>query len=142
MDVGLIKEEGVLGETETYDDENLTIEDVEIHFDNEKDEIGIGRTPGQVNVQDEVDEKVAINKILELYPIPARDRVNLKINIDIENQAKIELISSEGQILETFYKDNFKGIAHEIDVRSLLPGFYYVRVTDGNEIYFKKFVVQ
>lgn len=141
MDVGLVKEDGVLGDTEEHDDSELLSEgDADVNFDNEEEEVGFAKEFIEGFEKETID--VDVKKILELYPNPARERVQLKINVDLANQAKIDLIGSEGQLLKTMYRDNVRGVAHEININTLLPGLYFIRVTDGNEVYFKKLIVQ
>jgi len=87
-------------------------------------------------------EKETKFSALQVYPTPAREFINLKINRELKETAKIELISSEGEILRTIFRENASDYVHTMNTEQLRPGFYYVRVTDGNDIYFKKFVIQ
>ena len=79
---------------------------------------------------------------MQVYPIPARDVVNLRINVDLKGEAKIEIISGEGEIMRTMKRESKRYMNHQMDISEMRAGFYFIRVTDGNEVYFKKFIIQ
>ncbi len=135
LDVGLISEDGVVGDEDQTDLTGVTHdEDDDTSFDQEERIIGQSFT--------EQEKAIDIKKVLEVYPIPAREKINLKINVANIQTARIEIVSGEGQVINTIFRDNIVGVAHDIEVNDLLPGFYFIKVTEGKEVYFKKFVIQ
>ncbi len=100
----------------------------------------------ETNLQEENDEvesgAFAQRTALEVYPIPAREFISLKINKPLNETAKIELITAEGVVLKTIFREDASEYVHVMNTEGYKPGFYYVRVTDGINMYFKKFIIQ
>ncbi|MCF8371826.1 MAG: T9SS type A sorting domain-containing protein [Bacteroidales bacterium] len=72
---------------------------------------------------------------LMICPNPARDKINIKSNRNIE---EIEIYNLEGQLLQITKPNK---IEESIDVSTLPPGYYFIRATGRDEVFVRKFVV-
>ncbi|MBN2727723.1 MAG: T9SS type A sorting domain-containing protein [Bacteroidales bacterium] len=77
-----------------------------------------------------------------VYPNPATDRLNIKLNSD-GGEIKISLVAMNGQVIvleESTQLYGFNEISY--DVTDVPPGFYYLRISSlKNEIYYKEKIV-
>ena len=80
-------------------------------------------------------------KIISIYPNPAQSgKITLQVSQNTGvNGMHYAIVSSSGQIMLT---GHLQSIKKEIDIRSLHPGVYQVRLTDAGANLFTKFVVQ
>jgi hypothetical protein len=83
----------------------------------------------------------AVSKSINIYPNPTQSgKITLQVtqNTGI-NGMHYAIVSSSGQIMLT---GHIQSIKKEIDVKSLHPGIYQIRLTDAGANLFTKFVVQ
>lgn len=64
--------------------------------------------------------------ILEIYPNPAKDKINLLFNCEINTQLKIIIYNSLGQVMENLSCKNVNDNRIELDLGAYDPGVYYV----------------
>ncbi len=78
-----------------------------------------------------------------IYPNPASEMVNLSFEQFEEGDLKISLVDISGKILSEFIQPQVGvgTVSKTIDVRTLLPGMYYIRVWNGTSMYAKPIVV-
>lgn len=72
----------------------------------------------------------------ELYPNPASEMLNIKVNGN--NQTELEIYDITGRIC--MRESSFRG--HVVDISSLRPGSYLCRVLDGHRSFSRKFIKQ
>jgi hypothetical protein len=82
-------------------------------------------------------------KSLTVYPNPASESFNLKINDEPEGKAVVSLINSKGlKVLEFQTENTNDEILKEIPVRNLEEGIYVVQVmVNHKDFYFTKIIV-
>lgn len=73
-------------------------------------------------------------EMFSIYPNPAND----KINIDLKDIGKIEIIDLEGNVI--FKKDILKAGVNEIDISHFSSGTYIIKYYSNKEVYFNKFI--
>ncbi len=150
IDVGLIDSDGFKDEVkqnlESANEENeeedelvygTKIKDQELDEDAEdfeKDQKEIDK------VQEEFPSE-ALQNMLTLYPVPAHQDIHLKINRAFTKDVKIELLNLHGEILLSRITPHAKGTVHTFQLDHLVSGMYIIKVTDGQSILFKKFVI-
>jgi hypothetical protein len=69
------------------------------------------------------------NNRLKVYPVPANEFIFVEM-LDAKPQNTIELIDINGKVLQMFFSNNSK---EKIDVSSLLPGLYLLRVSGDSD---------
>jgi len=74
---------------------------------------------------------------LQISPNPVRDL--LRIDIDIENEAKIELLNVAGEIVQQYFETEINSPI-EVDVSDLISGIYLIRMMDGKTVFSTKFI--
>ena len=86
-----------------------------------------------------VNNNLLENKVITVYPNPARNHINLSSKKNLVN-AKLKIISIIGQtVLE---KQNLSGTDFSLDVTSLNQGMYLIQLINDNEIYNLKLIKQ
>jgi hypothetical protein len=67
---------------------------------------------------------------ITMYPNPTVDYLNIRIDGIESNELKVELINLEGALLYVKkYQTSNTAVTDQIDMRSLFPGTYFIRVT-------------
>ena len=86
--------------------------------------------------------KVNQNELnMVVYPVPARNEININFNVAESNHVSIDLINISGQKLYTEQKNDFKGIYYsQIDLSRYASGLYLMVVKIGQNSYTRKFV--
>jgi hypothetical protein len=81
---------------------------------------------------------------LSLYPNPARDQLKIEFHSDNLASPEIQIIDLTGKVVEKFDRkmnqdqDIFKV---ELDISTLQPGVYFVKVIQGDSLFSKKLMV-
>jgi hypothetical protein len=88
------------------------------------------------------DEKII--EVSEVFPNPVKkDFVKLKINTPVEVEAKLIIFDGMGMLVKKGEKLLIKGTNFlKINVRNLVPGIYYTKVQIGQEMWYRKIIVQ
>jgi PKD repeat protein len=73
-----------------------------------------------------------------VYPVPANDVLNIN-DINVDGTFEVAVINQLGQVLINNTYSNNKLI--QLDVNGLVSGFYQVRVTAGNQVGMKQFLI-
>ena len=78
---------------------------------------------------------------LLIYPNPSTGVVTIEIN-DLKLTTTVDVINGFGQIMhQAFIKDCTTKCVHEIDLSDFANGIYFVKITSGNEIEYRKLVI-
>ena len=87
-----------------------------------------------------VSTETSTNKQINIYPNPvASGNISISLN-GVDNQGKhYAIIAANGQIVKTGY---FQQSKVDVNINSLTPGIYHVRLTDMGSNLFAKFVKQ
>ncbi|MCX7735521.1 MAG: S8 family peptidase [Candidatus Kapabacteria bacterium] len=78
---------------------------------------------------------------VEISPLPARDRINLKINYDLSDDFNIKLFDLTGNLLENNHLIKLTENKYSIDVSNLNSGIYFIQVMSGSRNYFDKVII-
>jgi hypothetical protein len=78
---------------------------------------------------------------LVIYPVPAKNELNIGFNIPVITTVQVRLINLSGQVLYQDDKPGFTGIyQHQIDTSSYPAGVYFIVLKAGTKSYTKKFI--
>lgn len=99
------------------------------------DEFNCTGTDGFVVVPDVSIGNILIDKGFYTYPNPTTNKINIKADKNIE---ELRIYDSQGQLLR-FTKPC--KIEESIDVSGLSPGYYFIRASNREEVFVRKFVV-
>lgn len=76
-----------------------------------------------------------------IYPVPAKNEINVSFNIPGTTTIQVKLVNLNGQVL---YEDNraaFTGIyQHQINTSDCVAGIYFIVLKAGSKSYTKKFI--
>jgi hypothetical protein len=93
----------------------------------------------QVNSCVGIHEIDNLNSLISIYPNPANDKLNIKINkFNNTNQYKFKLVSVEGKELKS---ESLINSQTEIDVSDLSNGIYFLEVNTANSNLRKKLII-
>ena len=100
----------------------------------------IYRIPGysscDITLSNEVNEMPVPFK---LYPNPATNEINIKLNKSPINTLTGKIIAIDGTTIKSFKIDN--STDYILDVRLLRPGMYFIQIRSGTETYTEKVIV-
>ena len=74
---------------------------------------------------------------LQVYPNPVNDVITFSSTVSFTTEALVEIIDLDGKVLWAR-----KGVPGKIQMSPFAPGFYCLRVSDGNAVYTGKILVQ
>ncbi|MCX2481282.1 S8 family serine peptidase [Pedobacter sp. MC2016-15] len=76
-----------------------------------------------------------------IYPVPAKNEINVSANIPENTSVQVKLINISGQVLYQDDRSAFTGIyQHQINTSSYVAGIYFIVLKVGNKSYTKKFI--
>jgi photosystem II stability/assembly factor-like uncharacterized protein len=110
-----------------------------------KSEIVFQLPPSQANHRDIVKtsaqaEKNITDALVKVYPIPASDVVNVVLeDAMLGRQTIISIINSDGKVVETRRAVGSRSV--QLNVASLVPGFYIVRIESGSKMINKSITI-
>lgn len=81
---------------------------------------------------------------LSLYPNPARDQLKIEFRSDNTTPPEIQIIDLTGKVVKRFDKNmnHEQDIFNvELDISTLQPGVYFVKVIQGDGLFSKKLMV-
>ena len=81
-----------------------------------------------------VDDVVAEEKLLSLYPNPVSDQLNI---FSLNGVNKIEILNVTGKVI---YNKNVNSTVHAVNTSNFSRGLYFVRVTSNNKMKTQKFI--
>lgn len=77
---------------------------------------------------------------LSIYPVPAKDEINVTFNVPEPVKVSVSVINLSGQELYREEKENFKGAFYSrINLAAYTSGLYFILVKAGNHTYTRKF---
>lgn len=98
---------------------------------------GISGNPEQVTTSSQRNEGINFR----LYPVPAKDDINVSFTVSETENVQLSLINILGQELYSEKKNDFSGVyTSHIDLSAYAGGFYFIRIKVGSTILTKKFV--
>ncbi len=93
-------------------------------------------------VVDFVQEFSGINNI-EIYPNPAKDKINLTFDIESNEHVQINLLTLTGETVVTRNLESVrKEDKYEMDLNNVSPGIYMIEIRIGNSVKTHKLVVE
>ena len=78
--------------------------------------------------------------MMQLYPNPATDFVQIKINTFLPD-ARIDIIDMQGRVVKTQYGAINKNVPFKCNLTTLTEGNYFVRVQNGKQQWIEKVVI-
>jgi hypothetical protein len=90
------------------------------------------------------DEVLAGQFQIDLFPVPANDRLTVAVEAETGAQAQLQLYDRSGRMLSReFWRLDQGGNTHEVDVQRLVPGVYFLQLfIDGQPLRARKITVQ
>jgi hypothetical protein len=78
---------------------------------------------------------------LVVYPVPARNEINVNFNVAETQNVTLRLINLLGKEIYQEVKNNYNGIYNtHIDLSAYASGIYFINIKVGNNTYTRKFV--
>lgn len=78
-----------------------------------------------------VEEKIGVQLVVKVYPNPAGDRLMLQFDEAVEAGMTVAFIDGNGKTVLSAVID--KGISESnLDLNSLTPGIYFMKITRGS----------
>ncbi|MBP9083742.1 MAG: T9SS type A sorting domain-containing protein [Bacteroidia bacterium] len=74
---------------------------------------------------------------ISIYPNPANDKINIRLNDVPVNASSISVINMVGEIIREI---PVAEINESIDISKLASGFYFIKITAGDKVYAEKFM--
>jgi hypothetical protein len=100
--------------------------------------IGSYSVNGNVNGTDEHD---GMKQIGLPFPNPARNEVNLTIEMNSNEEISISIFSNTGQLINKPYQINTTGTNRiNLDTQSLDPGLYFILIRTKEQAVMRKFI--
>jgi len=88
-----------------------------------------------------VNEIVDNNKILEVFPNPANQFLNVKLSLFENEQVQITILNISGKIVYSKINNGIlKNIVLKIDINNLQDGLHILNIKADNKIYRRKFI--
>ena len=86
-----------------------------------------------------ITENTAFDTYFEVYPIPAKDKITIKNNMNTSNENTFTLYNIIG---EKVYSTSSKNILTEIPLEKIREGIYFLNIFSENKMYTKKILVR
>lgn len=88
-------------------------------------------------------EGISDNSKLHLYPNPAHDRIFIKYTLNTPEKINIELLNSEGKVIQHLFKANQEAGIHNIriNLENVNTGLYYLALHAGNQKMIRKVLI-
>jgi hypothetical protein len=87
--------------------------------------------------------EVFANELVEVFPNPAKDRVNIALNLDGATSVALTVFNAMGQTVATQYLGTLNGeVSVPFDASRLAAGAYTFRLNLGNQIAVKQVIVE
>ncbi len=78
-----------------------------------------------------IDENIVIKSGIVVYPNPASETLKIRFSEPPEGRIGIVITDNEGRVVKTDQSEGFEDII-EVDLQSLSPGLYFLRLNKGN----------
>ena len=83
------------------------------------------------------------SKNLRLYPVPARERIFVKSENEINRDATVNIISSSGKLVHREKMvNNSTGDIIDIPLAGLNAGVYILQIQSANSVESKRFIIE
>jgi hypothetical protein len=88
-------------------------------------------------------ENQAISANVQLYPNPASEKIQVRVELDEQSEMEISVISVTGQIVQRHMACNVSHLHKvQLPIGQLNPGIYFMQITSGSNSITKRFVKQ
>lgn len=77
-----------------------------------------------------------------IFPNPAKDHFNVKLNNANNATCKVEIVNSIGQLAQSINLGNDSEISSNVSISNLLSGVYIVKTTLGDKVSTRKLIVE
>lgn len=91
------------------------------------------------NVDDNF-KKVEIQNISKVYPNPAKDKIIINYNFEINTKGEIKIINSIGTVVMKLITNSLNQKQIEINVKNFSDGVYFIIIKSGTKVYREKFI--
>jgi photosystem II stability/assembly factor-like uncharacterized protein len=82
------------------------------------------------------------NSMIKLYPNPAHGKAFIKLSEELQAPLKIEMFSINGHIIKSIAIANSNESWMELNIRDIIPGFYFLKVSTAKEVFVRKLVIE
>lgn len=104
------------------------------------------KTPANKNKEDPVAEQACseeINNIITIYPNPANNELNVKLNFaEMQNSTELTIYDMFGKKLASKSLQNIQNSTEKFNIRYLQSGLYFMKINTGNLQETRKFLIQ
>lgn len=83
-------------------------------------------------------EDSSVGYSLNLYPNPAKDFINIEMNLPFESG---EIIIADNEGREVYKSNDFSKLIN-LDICNFVNGTYHIIVSNGDEAIYKSFVIE
>ncbi|MEM1216991.1 MAG: M36 family metallopeptidase, partial [Bacteroidota bacterium] len=105
------------------------------------DRVAQGGVIIESNISVNTEEVVRDPEVLQVYPNPAGDRLNIALTSGINGQLSVELVSVNGQVVRQWTEAQLPGQLLPLDVSDVPAGFYVVKVNTERGIFSEKVTI-
>jgi hypothetical protein len=84
-------------------------------------------------------ETIPVSEDIEIYPVPANDIIQIKLNKEAFQNNNIAIMSASGRLVE---EKTFWGNTFQVDIENLEAGIYIIRIEHGTKTFEKKIIKQ
>jgi hypothetical protein len=78
---------------------------------------------------------------MSIYPVPAKNELNINFNISEASTIRLSLVNLLGQVLYQDNKTSFSGVyQNQLNISAYVSGIYFIVLKVGNKSYTKKFI--
>lgn len=86
-------------------------------------------------------EQQNIRSGIEIYPVPANDKISIQVSNDYNLKGTVKIYSISGILMKEINPGNSRGIQISLDVTSIANGIYIIELSNGVRLYRKKIFV-
>ncbi len=97
-----------------------------------------GNPNSRATLRKEADEVVMVGNLLNVYPNPAKDVLNLDLNMNLENANLIIVDETGKELINTTEVKSFMSL----DLSNFSNGSYYLLITNGDEAIYNSFIIK
>lgn len=86
-------------------------------------------------------QETSVLKSYEIYPNPSNSTLNLNINLETKEEAKVSIYNTQGKEVRNFVLNNSSSFRQPIDIANFSEGIYFITVSiNGVRIIKDKFI--
>ncbi len=90
-----------------------------------------------------IERKVADLEVVNIYPVPANDIVNVVVQTEIDANIQIDLYSIDGRLVkQSNVLANSMSLTHSMDISNINAGVYLMQVQQANQVITQKIIIE